>query len=151
MTRHAHFREVQRFRQRWLWALLGGTLLFALAFGPAGFLGGGIVLAVATLLYLARLTTEVREDGVYVKFFPFHLSFRRFAWDEIERYEATTYSPLGEFGGWGIRWRPGRIAYNVGGDEGVRIYRPNGRTVLIGSRRPDELAAAIDAASAARA
>lgn len=147
MTRDVRFRESQRFRQRWLWALLGGTLLFTLALGPASFLGAGVVLAVAALLYAARLTTEVREDGVYVKFFPFHPSFRRFGWEEIWRYEATTYSPLGEFGGWGIRWRPGAIAYNVGGDEGVRFARTSGRNVLVGSRRPEEMVRALDAAS----
>ena len=142
MTRDVPFRE----SQRWLWTLLAGTLLFTLALGPASFLGAGVVAAVAALLYAARLTTEVRADGVYVKFFPFHLSFRRFGWEEIERYEATTYSPLGEFGGWGIRWRPGAIAYNVGGDEGVRFERASGRSVLVGSRRPEEMVRAIDAA-----
>lgn len=77
---------------------------------------------------------------------PFHRSFRRISWSEIERYESKQYSPLRQFGGWGIRWTPGKIAYNVSGDRGIWIERTNGRTVLVGSQHPEEFAKAIDEA-----
>jgi hypothetical protein len=78
---------------------------------------------------------------------PLHRSFRRISWAEIESYESTEYSPIGEFGGWGIRWAPGKIAYNVSGNRGVWIERTDGRTILIGSQRPEEFVRAIEAAS----
>jgi len=77
---------------------------------------------------------------------PLHRSFRRISWSEIERYESKQYSPLREFGGWGIRWTPGKLAYNVSGDRGIWIERTNGRTVLVGSQHPEEFLRAIDEA-----
>ena len=144
------FRELQRFRQPWLWALLAGAGLLVLVLAPASILGLAVIGAVAALLYTLRLETEVRTDGVYVRMWPLHRSFRRFDWAGIERYEARRYRPIREFGGWGIRWAPGRVAYSVGGDRGVRIERSDGRDVLVGSRRPEALVAAMDAVAEGR-
>ena len=140
------FREVQRFRQPWIWALLGGLSIFMLVLGPISWGGLVVVAVVATLLYSLRLQTEVRADGIYLKMWPIHRSFRRISWSEIERYESKQYSPLRQFGGWGIRWAPGKVAYNVSGDRGIWIERTNGRAVLIGSQFPEEFASAIDEA-----
>ena len=162
------FREVQRFHQRWLWVLI---IIWALA--HTGLFGYGMVqqlvfekpwgdrpmsdtvLAVAgtfailfaigivTLFASTRLITEVRSDGLYIRFVPFHLSFRRIPLEDLAGFEARTYSPMREYGGWGIRFgRRGR-AYNVSGNRGVRIDYANGRHILIGSQRADELADAI--------
>lgn len=139
------FREVQRFRQPWIWALLGGITLLVLVFGPISW-GGLVVGATAGLVYSLRLQTEVRADGIYLKMWPLHRSFRRISWAEIERYEARRYRPLREFGGWGIRWAPGRVAYNVSGDRGVWIERTNGRSILVGSQHTEEFVRAIDEA-----
>jgi len=147
MEGETHFREVQRFRQPWIWVLLGGVSLLLIAFGPISWGGLVVVGAVAMLLYSLRLETEVRADGIYLKMWPLHRSVRRIPWSEIERYESTQYSPLQEFGGWGIRWTPGKLAYNVSGDRGIRIERTTGRVVLVGSQRPEELVRAIDEAA----
>ena len=147
MEGEPHFREVQRFRQLWIWVLLGGVSLLMIAFGPISWGGLVVVGAVAMLLYSLRLETEVRADGIYLKMWPLHRSVRRIPWSEIERYESTQYSPLQEFGGWGIRWTPGKLAYNVSGDRGIRIERTTGRVVLVGSQRPEELVRAIDEAA----
>jgi len=137
------FREVQRFRQPWIWALLGGITLLMLLLGPIAWGGLVIVGAIAGLVYSLRLQTEVRADGIYFKMWPLHRSFRRISWSEVERYESRRYSPLREFGGWGIRWAPGKLAYNVSGNRGVWIERTNARAVLIGSQRPEEFVRAI--------
>jgi hypothetical protein len=141
------FREVQQFRQPWIWALLGGVALVMLVLGPLAWGGLVVIGAVAGLLYSLRLETEVRSDGIYVKMWPLHRSARRIAWADIERCEATEYSPLREFGGWGIRWAPGRMAYNVRGKQGVWIERTNGRDVLIGSQRPEAFLGAVEEAT----
>ena len=140
------FREVQRFRQPWIWALLGGVALLMLVLGPISWGGLVIVGAVAGLVYSLRLKTEVRADGIYLKMWPLHRSFRRIPWSEIKQYEAKQYRPLREFGGWGIRWTPGKIAYNVRGNRGVWIERMNERGVLVGSQHPEEFIEAIDEA-----
>ena len=47
---------------------------------------------------------------------------------------------------WGIRGLGRNRAYNVSGDRGVELLLADGRKVLIGSLRPDELEQAIVAA-----
>ncbi|WP_254799212.1 DUF6141 family protein [Natrinema hispanicum] len=114
-----------------------------LVLGPISWGGLIVIGATAALLYSLRLQTEVRADGIYIKMWPLHRSFRRITWSEIERYEPRQYRPLREFGGWGIRWAPGKLAYNVSGNRGVWIERTNGRAVLIGSKRPEDFVRAI--------
>ena len=100
------------------------------------------------LMWAARLVTEVRDDGIYIRFFPFHRDFRGFLWDEIESFEARTYRPILEYGGWGIRMGSDGGAYNVRGNKGLQLvlgpWRP-GR-VLIGSQRLGELVMAVESA-----
>jgi hypothetical protein len=102
-----------------------------------------VALAVCGFMWSLRLITEVRDDGLYIRFAPLHRSFRRVSWTAIDSVEATRYRPLREHGGWGIRWRPGTIAYNVSGSRGIYLTRPDDRDLLVGSQRPDELATAI--------
>lgn len=157
------FREVQRFRQPWLWLLLlaiagihwyivvrqvvmgepvgdnpasnGVVVLLWLLFG-IGFQAG---------FWWLALVTEVRVEGLRVGFPP--LSRRLIPWREIRDARAVTYHPVREFGGWGYRWGyRGRRAYNVSGNRGVELTLANGKQIVIGSRRPDELAAAINRA-----
>jgi hypothetical protein len=135
------FREVQRFRQPWLWALLAVVCVVSVVTsGPLGLVVAG---SVAVFMGSLRLETEVRPDGLYLKFSPLHRSFRQVPWAEMESFEAVTYRPIRDYGGWGIRWGPGRLAYNVSGSEGVRIDRPDDRELLVGSQRPYDLARAM--------
>jgi len=99
---------------------------------------------VDVLLIKGGLETEVRGDGVHVRFFPFHLSFRKIPLENVVKVEARTYRPIREYGGWGIRWARRGKAYNMSGHVGVRVDYANGRHVLIGSRTAEELADAID-------
>lgn len=145
------FEEVQRFRQRWLMALLLGTALlifYALTAAPAliSVPVYFLVLGVLALVFASSLRTRVKEDAVSLRFLPFHLSPRRFEFDAIESFQAEEYSPIREFGGWGVRWRPfsGKIAYNVSGSGGVRLELEDGKQVVIGSQKPEELEAAIE-------
>ena len=69
---------------------------------------------------------------------------RRISTEEIIHVESCTYQPIREFAGWGIRGWGDRIAYNVSGNTGVELTLVDGRRVLIGSQRADELAVAID-------
>ncbi len=169
------FREVQRFRQWWLWAIvLGSTLPVAavLAYGMimqlllkrewfgsfgsgepdaellvGGAIGIAITLLVLCLFWRTRLITEVRTGGLYVRFVPFHFSFKRIGLEQATSIEAVTYRPILRYGGWGIRWARGGKAYNVSGNRGVRLSFASGRHLLIGSQQPGELARAIESIS----
>jgi len=155
------FREVQRFRQWWLWLVIAiGPLTIWSATYRRFVLGGhfgrnstpdGLLLALSLLIgiglpllfYSSQLVTEVRTDGVYVRFFPFHRSFLRFPFDSMKRYEARTYRPLVEYGGWGIRYGWNGKAYNVSGNQGLQLELNDWKRILVGSQRPLEFLAAL--------
>ena len=40
-----------------------------------------------------------------------------------------------DYGGWGIRFRYKAKAYNVKGNEGVKVYLKTGRHILFGSQK----------------
>lgn len=99
------------------------------------------------LFWTARLRTEVRPDGLYIRFVPFHRQFKRIAFESIREFYVRRYRPLAEYGGWGIRWWTSGRAYNVRGNRGVQLVLQNGKQLLIGSQRSEELAAAIESAA----
>ena len=165
--RQAVFREVQKFRQRWLWILLLSTALFfvimfgygmikQLAFGHAwgdrpmsnsalAIVGMVVIIFVVALTYLfytMKLITEVRDDELCVQFFP--LSGQVISFDSIKRCEVRTYNPIKEYGGWGIRYGKRGKAYNVSGNRGVQIEFHAEKPLLIGSQKPEELERAIN-------
>lgn len=158
-----HFREVQPFRQIWGWMiviliagfmwymtyqqlLMGRTLgnnpapdalmiVFWVLFG----------IGMPVFMWSCRLITEVREDGLYIRYVPFHRSFHRYGFDEIVKYEVRTYRPILDYGGWGIRYGSRGMAYNVSGKRGVQLALKNGKNLLIGSQRAEELRRAVEA------
>lgn len=105
---------------------------------------GGYLLLFALISNLLALTTVVTNNAVHVTFgWAFPLYRRVIALADIARAEAVTYSPLREYGGWGIRGRGENVALNARGNRGVRLTLTDGRRVLIGSQRPFELADAL--------
>lgn len=154
------FCEVQKF-SLWLRVIFAasmmvivGFLIFALNKIPAQtstpipptaltIVGIVISITVAAIFLIAKLQTEVRVDGLYVRYFPFHLSFKKLGSHDIAQCRPTTYKPLLEYGGWGIRYGKSGKAYNVSGNEGVQLIFKNGKRLLIGSQKSEELAKAI--------
>ncbi len=141
----------------WVKWLVGGILsLQVVTFGLVGglseesrtaaVLGSGIALVVALILVVAltgmRMRTVVEGDVIRVRLFPLLNTQIRIA--DVAEAKARKYSPIGEYGGWGIRrgWSSG-WAYNMRGDEGVQLVLRDGKKILIGSQRAGELADCI--------
>jgi hypothetical protein len=152
------FEEHQQFRQWWLLVLLavvaiaGWAPLFVVIVSGEDQLDDPLwVLVVVGVLSLAlpvwmlwlRLETTVDAEAVYIRFRGAFVR-RRIPFSEIEQFEALTYRPVAEYGGWGIRWRGrGKIAYSVSGKQGVRLQLVDGKEVLIGSQTTEALVAAM--------
>ncbi len=64
---------------------------------------------------------------------------------DIEDASLLEFSPLADFGGWGIRRGKGMWAYFFEGTRGVVIRKRNGKKYMIGSNNPEELLAVITA------
>ena len=156
------FEEFQQFREAWHWILLLGIPLGIMFFvasvmaydGKANAIPGVLALIVlitlllALLMYFARLKVRVTDHELRIVFVPF-LS-RRIPLNEIENSEAITYA-WADSGGWGVHYSFTGYgwAYNVSGHRGVAIRLKNGKRLLIGSQRADELASAICGGGAA--
>lgn len=103
----------------------------------------GFVGLYAWFLRVGRLETVVDDVGLRIRWYPLHLRWRQIPLEGVERVEAVKYRPIWEYGGYGIRMGLRSRAYNVVGNQGVRLHYEGGRHLLIGSRRPEELAEAV--------
>ncbi|MCC9137963.1 DUF6141 family protein [Pontibacter silvestris] len=155
------FQEKQRFRQLGLWTVvLAFAAIFWVGFVYQVLLSGtygnnpvsdvelSVVFAVVGVylplfFYKMNLTTEVLPGMLQVYFSPFHLNPVRVPLRLVRTYEKVVYSPIGDYGGWGIRWGRKGKAYNMSGNEGVELLFYNKKPLLIGSQRAHELYQAI--------
>ena len=150
------FKESQYFRQWWLLTIfllifavfLAGIyqqLIKGIPFGDNPMSDTGLIIAtvlyslVMLLFYRMGLTTLIDDTGIYIRFFPFHLKYKFFAWEEIEKAYVRTYQPVREYGGWGLKGGSMGLAYNVSGDKGLQLELKNGKKILIGTRQPENL------------
>lgn len=161
------YHEVQHFKQWWLWALV--IVPSGLAWWPLiqQVIGGRplgqdpapnwllwviwvcVGLGLPFLFGRTGLVLDVTGDTVRIHYRPFVR--RVIALSDIERVEARKYNPLKEYGGWGIKgWSKTKMAYNVSGNRGAELTLTDGRRVMLGSQRAEELAAAIEAQRRAR-
>ncbi len=159
------FRETQKFSQAcWWWPLIvtavavlvvcAGVIVSQVVFGQAVGERGSVMTIVALvgvlvaagvfiLLRLFEMTTEVRVSGLYVRMYPFHLSFRRIDLSGLSEIRLRRYRAIAEYGGYGIRVGWKGSAYNVSGDLGVDLIFAHGRPLLIGTQMPHDLAQAL--------
>ncbi len=136
------FTESQRFRQWWLWALMGFSLLLYIApitalgawVTPVSWFSTAVMGAVFWLVYAWRLDTRYDSEGISYRVWPF-MAWRTIRWSDVEQATVTSYG----FIGYGIRWNFGEWVYNVAGNQGLRIRTTTGKRILIGTQRPDEL------------
>jgi hypothetical protein len=96
-----------------------------------------ILLAVLSLRMRTTLTAQQLTAG-----FGF-LGQVRVPLEDVVRAEAVEYRPVREFGGWGLRGFGRRRAVSARGNRGVLLIRRDGSTVLVGTREPRKLLAAL--------
>lgn len=99
------------------------------------------------LIAASGMLTRVRKEGIEVMGTPLTFLRRRIGWEEIERIYARTYSPLLEYGGWGIRFGRSGTAYNIRGHQGIQLELKNGKKLLLGTQQPQEFLEAVRAAA----
>jgi hypothetical protein len=163
---HVLFHEVQEFRRLWIaFPILPGAaaLIAVFVFAMLRQLGGDIpfgsdpmpdlllwilgsfmILLGCFLIFIflcMRLVVTVNRKGLHMRYVPFVK--RRISFMDIAGCEAKTYSPLRDYGGWGIRRGKKGRAYNVRGNRGVVLSFKDGTNLLIGSQKADELAGVI--------
>lgn len=109
-----------------------------------------VVCGIVFPIFFWTVTMRVRVDTDEVRISYTPLFTRRIAIREILNCAACGYRPLWDYGGWGIRWSSGKgWVYSVSGNKGVSLELAGGRRLVIGSREPEPLAAAIQSVMSA--
>ena len=150
------FKETQRFDQWWVWTLLLGIaaiwvwgiiqqVLLGSPFGDKPMTDAGLImsalipLGIIVLFRIMTLRTEITSDGIRVKYFP--LWSTQLNWNQIKQAKIIKYG----FVGYGIRFSDqyGTV-YNVKGSLGLLVEKVNGKKILIGTQKPDELQTVVN-------
>ena len=107
----------------------------------------GVVVPLFVLSF--RLEAEVGDECLVVRFLP--VKIRKVPYEDILDCQVRTYSAIWEYGGWGIKWgRRAGWSYTLSGNQGVQLELRDGKRLLIGSYRAEELARAINEKRSAR-
>lgn len=85
----------------------------------------------------------VTQQSVQVRFGLFGIHLITLPISEIDKIEIHSFSPLKDFGGYGIRFNREMKAFFLRGNRGVKITRTDGKVFLIGSDHPEHLETAI--------
>jgi hypothetical protein len=166
-----YFKEEQRFTQPWMWIIMIVSLSVGIIpivaglyvqiiegrpFGdkPAStqtliiifFVMSSISAAVIWLFWKTRLITEVKPDGIYLKFPPFFFKEKKIFADSIVTYKVRKYKAIREYGGWGVRFgiRSFARAYNVKGNIGLQLVLKDDKRLLIGTQRREAFLRAMN-------
>ena len=154
------FKEKQRFSQkifRGILLLVTGLFIYAFVqqvvlhhpFGNKPMSDKGIFyalvfLAIFNLLFFSmQLVTTIIEDAIIIRFYPFHIFPKRFEWSQLSEVIVREYNPLKEFGGWGLRGFGNKKAMSVSGNWLIEIVFLNNQSLLIGTKCPKEVEAAL--------
>lgn len=151
------FNEIQKFNQPWIWLIILSTSGLVVGLSLFEYISGmgfenqpfpwGLFLLVAlgaalpiVLMGISKMETEITDQGIKYRLFPFQVKFREIRWDEIKSAEVREYSPMKEFGGWGIRFGFQGRAINVRGNQGLQLTLTSGKKILLGTQKPEEIA-----------
>jgi hypothetical protein len=103
--------------------------------------GGLLVLLISGGFRLSVTQTQVRLRAGYLGIPLLNLELK-----DVVDAVVHEFSPLADFGGYGIRRNREMSAYFLQGDKGVKLTTKEGKNYLIGSAHPDRLAAVLRAA-----
>lgn len=90
--------------------------------------------------FLLHLKTTINSEGIRVSFKWLPFCKRNIKWEEIQSVSLVNYSPLYDYGGWGVRYSlsGNGWCYNVSGNTGIKIIYKNGKPFLIGIQQKEE-------------
>jgi hypothetical protein len=152
MANHV-FKETQTYRGTWVMYLIimieFPVLLLLLIFfiqaedkaemGFALIFAGSIISLLFLLLMNLKLETRIDQMGVSFKYFPFINAWRKYPREKIHSISVLAYSPISDFGGWGIKGNTTTKAYSILGDKGLLLDVGEKKKILIGTMKAKEL------------
>ena len=155
------FHEIQRFNKWWHYLIAGlpvvitviAGIFFYLSMPPSDDLwtlivpGAVILFTALTFLWFLfmKLETTIDPEGIRVQFHGIPFCKRSIAWSEIKHISVISYSPLSDYGGWGVRYgmAGNGWCYNISGNTGIKLFYQNEKPFLIGTQDADAARHAI--------
>ncbi len=107
---------------------------------------GVFMAALAYLMWTSNLQTWFYKDKIVYRFYPFHFKDHEIKWSDVKSATMVSYSPIKDYGGWGIRFGSKGNAYNVKGNIGLRLEMKKGLSILFGTQQADEMLQALQQA-----
>lgn len=105
---------------------------------------GILLLGLILRTLFGRLRVVVTRTSVRLTYGYTNLIEKLVTFDEIEDVDPVRYSPIREFGGWGLRYGGGRKrAWTVRGDGAVVLTLDDGVRLYVGTDDPERLAERI--------
>jgi hypothetical protein len=123
--------------------LVTGAIILAFTVWWAGLILG--ITGVSLVMMYGGLRVSVRKEVVTVSFGMLGSRVLTLKTAEIESLELKEFSPIADFGGYGIRTNGKVMAYFLRGTRGVEFTMQNGKKYLIGSDNPEEFYAVVQA------
>ncbi len=132
-------------------ALAGATVATMLCPDTSGRWAIGTTLAIGVIVYagLVPMTVRVSSQRVQVTFGQLDWPRWRFPVAEMRDAAVIEFSPMRDFGGWGIRGGRKGMCLNQRGNRGV-AFEFGGRRYIIGSDDPEALLSAMHTAGVPR-
>lgn len=100
----------------------------------------GIGIPVGVYSLMGQLRTRITEEAIEVRWGYLEVIKKRILHGDVERAETVTYSPLKEFGGWGIRLGgKKKLAWTVRGNRALLLHLKDGTRFYLGSEKPERM------------
>lgn len=146
------FTESQRFTQWWVWLIVifacgvpfiifVQQIILGKTVGDNPMSDSAVILSLLIpvifilLFYMMQLKTVITRETLSFRLVPFIK--RTIPWKDIKSFKVINY---GFVGGYGIRFtmKYGTV-YNIKGNKGLFVKLKNGKTMVIGTQKPNEL------------
>ncbi len=107
----------------------------AIAFGSVILILGLVLI----FIFNIKLETRIDDSGVSFRFFPFINKWRKYDSSKIQSIKVISYSPITDFGGWGLKGNSKTKAYSILGDQGLLMNVGEKKEIMIGTAKSKEL------------
>lgn len=99
----------------------------------------GVAASSVLLLRVTQLETAITSQTISIRFRPFMRKWKTIAWEEVKKAEVVSFNPIGDYGGWGISSSRKGKAYTTKGNMGLLLTLNQGKPLLIGTQKPNEI------------
>lgn len=92
------------------------------------------------LLFNIKLETRIDDKEITIRYLPFIRKWKKYTKTQIKSWEVSSYQPVMDYGGWGIKGNRTTRAYSVLGNEGLLLDVGQKKKIRIGTMKAKELA-----------